>query len=106
MERILPIGSVVRAHNVKLLLLGARMIEVEAKMTLAYLAVKYPGGYAGDESLGVVLSKDIEEVLFRGNEGRVGKKHNDGLTMMYAAVEGKTTAEAIEIMQSLKKTEK
>lgn len=105
MEQILPIGSVIRAHNEKLFILGARMIEVEGKMSLAYLAVKYPRGYAGKESLGVVLNADIKEVIFRGNEGRSGKKHNIGLTQLYAAVEGKTSDEAVKMMQSVKTEE-
>ena len=32
---VLPIGSVVEAHNEKLFLLGSRMVTKEGKMTLA-----------------------------------------------------------------------
>lgn len=94
MEHILPIGSVVEAHNVKLCLLGARMVEKEGHLALAYVAVKYPRGFSGKESLGVVMAADIQNVLFEGNEGRTGKKFNSGLLKMYQELEGKTPEEA------------
>ena len=102
MERMLPIGSVVEAHNVKLCLLGARMVEKDGRMALAYVAVKYPRGFAGKESLGVVLASDIKQVLFEGNEGKTGKKFNDGLFQTYQTMEGKTPEEAKLLMDQIK----
>ncbi|MBQ1931288.1 MAG: DUF4176 domain-containing protein [Lachnospiraceae bacterium] len=102
MEHILPIGSVVEAHNVKLCLLGARMVEKDGHMALAYVAVKYPRGFAGKESLGVVLASDIKQVLFEGNEGKTGKKFNEGLLQTYQALEGKTPEEANVMMDQIK----
>lgn len=102
MERIYPIGSVVEAHNSKLCLLGARMVEREGHLALAYVAVKYPRGFSGKESLGVVLAAEIDKVLFEGNEGRIGKKFNDGLLEVYRTMEGKTPEEAKALLDRLK----
>ena len=106
MERILPIGSVVEAHDVKLCLLGARMVEKDGHLALAYVAVKYPRGFAGKESLGVVMAADIKKVLWEGAEGRTGKKFNDGLLAAYQPLEGKTPEEAKGLLDNLQETVK
>lgn len=100
MNQILPIGSVVEAHDARLCLLGARMMEWEGKMTLAYYAVRHPRGYAGPESLGAVPAKDIERVLFTGKCGASGRQFIEGLTQLYGEMEGKSQAEAMELLNS------
>lgn len=98
MGHVLPIGSVVEAHNEKLFLLGSRMVTKDGKMTLAYVAVKYPLGYSGKESVGTVLAEDIKTVLFEGNAGETGKKYYAALEKMYEGAQGKTPEEAADIM--------
>ena len=98
MGHVLPIGSVVEAHNEKLFLLGSRLVTTEGKMTLAYVAVKYPLGYSGKESVGVVLAEDIKSVLFEGNAGETGKKYYAALEKMYEGAQGKTPEEAADIL--------
>ena len=94
MAQILPIGSVVEAGDVRLCLLGARMLEKEGCMTLAYCAVRHPRGYAGLESLGIVYAQDITRILFTGKVGSSGRQFLDGLTTIYRQMEGRTAAQA------------
>lgn len=64
--KALPIGSVVRGRDFKLLIIGYMMANVEDKVVTGYKAVKYPRGFAGMESLGILMLDEVQEVLFEG----------------------------------------
>lgn len=98
MERILPIGTVVEARGLKLLLLGAILMEQDGTMAPGYYAVKYPRGFAGEESLGQLAAAEITKVWAEGYEDPVAKGYNTGLFGLYRAAAGKTPEEAKEFL--------
>lgn len=77
--KALPIGSVVKARGIKLLILGYQTFEQEDHIRMGYLAVKYPRGYAGRESLGILGFDEITEVLAEGRRTERETKYTEGL---------------------------
>lgn len=100
MDRILPIGTVVEARGLKLILLGAILLEQDGKMVTGYHAVKYPRGFAGSESLGQLAASEITKVWAKGYEDAIGERYNLGLGGLYHAAEGKTPEEADEMLKA------
>lgn len=94
MERILPIGTVVEARGFQLILLGAVLMERDGKMVLAYHAVKYPRGFAGEESLGQLAASEITKILAEGYEDEIARRYNVGLAGLFGSVSGMTPGEA------------
>ena len=101
MDRILPIGTVVEARGLKLILLGAILLEQDGKMVTGYHAVKYPRGFAGSESLGQLAASEITKVWAKGYEDAIAERYNLGLSGLYRAAEGKTPQEADELLKAV-----
>ena len=74
MENLLPLGSVVKARDLKLMILGDIDQAENGKMRTYYIAVQYPRGFATLASLGMIEPEEIQEVLFTGyiEEGKEG----------------------------------
>ncbi|MCI5700943.1 MAG: DUF4176 domain-containing protein [Lachnospiraceae bacterium] len=64
--KVLSIGSVVKAKGKKMLILGYKVFDENDKMLVGYYVTAFPRGYAGIESLGVILLEDVEEILAEG----------------------------------------
>ena len=98
MDRILPIGTVVEARGLQLLLLGAILMEQDGRMAPAYHAVKYPMGFAGQESLGQLGATEITRVLAEGHEDETARRYNKGLAILYDKVTGLPPGEAQAVL--------
>lgn len=77
--KVLPVGSVVRAGKNKLLIAGYQIFYEEQRVDMGYLAVKYPRGYAGKESLGILRFSEVEETLAEGLHTPGEKRYTEGL---------------------------
>lgn len=78
--QVLPIGSVVQAKKEKLLITGYQLLEQKEELRLGYFAVKYPRGFAGIESVGVLQEEEIEGVLAEGYRCEKERKYTKGLS--------------------------
>lgn len=71
MNEILPIGSVVllEGGRKKLVIMGIFPFDEESPDKIYdYMAVPYPEGYMGNESMVLFRHGDIQKVIFRGYE--------------------------------------
>lgn len=98
MERILPIGTVVEARGLQLILLGAILMEQDGKMAVAYHAVQYPRGFAGGESLGQLAASEVTKIVAEGYEDKIARRYNESLAGLYAAVAGLTPERASAVL--------
>ncbi len=69
-EKLLPIGSIVRLKNgtKRLMVAGVMQTETGTGDEYDYLGVIYPEGSLGEEGRFLFDHKNIEEVVFRGFE--------------------------------------
>lgn len=77
MDKLLPVGSVVRLKGGKrkLVIMGILQFDSEKKDKLYdYLGVPYPEGYMGQGSGFLFYHKDIEQFFFRGYEDEEREK--------------------------------
>lgn len=80
---VLPVGSVVRARNMKLMIAGYELFEHKGQVCPGYIAVKYPRGYAGKESLGILHFDEIQEILKEGLHTPGELRFTQGLGRFY-----------------------
>ena len=65
---IAGVGSMIRVKDSLLMVCGYRVVDEDGHVGLAHLAVPYPYGFVGEESL-VVLTDEVDrEVVFEGYE--------------------------------------
>ena len=108
---VLPVGSVVRARDIKLMIAGYELFENKEKnqVRAGYIAVKYPRGYAGRESLGILGFDEIQEVLKEGLHTPGELRFTQGLGRFYHQAEtldGEKWNRFMEILQDRLKEKK
>lgn len=86
--KVLPVGSVVKARGIKLLIVGYQMFYRENRVNIGYLAAKYPRGYAGKESLGILQFTEIQDVLKEGLHTPEELRYTEGLRIFHEHAEG------------------
>lgn len=68
-DKLLAIGTIVklkRLEVVYMMILGYYPIDEDIQQMYEYLAVIYPQGILNDQSLFLIHSSDIEEIIFYG----------------------------------------
>lgn len=65
---LLPVGSVVKLHNIDqpILIYGTYQMSLQNGKTYDYLGTAYPAGFLGGESNVLFQANAITEVLFEG----------------------------------------
>ncbi|MBQ4528365.1 MAG: DUF4176 domain-containing protein [Clostridia bacterium] len=66
MTGYLPVGSVIRVDDTKLIILGNTTAPEDGKLTDFYLVAKYPLGYMGSKSVSAIKVDDDYKVEFEG----------------------------------------
>lgn len=77
--KVLPIGSVIKTHNTKILIASHFSKEVEGKMKYFYLGLPYPKGYCGKENMLAIPFEEEVEVLFEGYQNERGQRYTEAL---------------------------
>lgn len=87
-EKLLPIGSVVKLQNgeKRLMIFGVKQTDNDSGIEYDYIGVVYPEGNLGPEVQFLFNHENIEEVFFRGYEdeervefvGKLADFYNDG----------------------------
>lgn len=68
-DKLLAIGTIVKLKRLeafRMMILGYYPIDEDTQQMYEYLAVIYPQGILNDESLFLIHSSDIEEIIFQG----------------------------------------
>ena len=83
MSKILPIGSVIKVENAKLMVVGHFSKEKDNKNKYYYMAVPYPIGYLSvDKTVYVACDCDDYEVLHEGYQSEKGKQYTEQLSKL------------------------
>lgn len=77
--RILPIGSVIKTDNMKLMVAGHFSKNENKKLQYYYVAVPYPVGYVGMEKVFTISVEAEVEVLHEGFQTEGGKNYTNKL---------------------------
>lgn len=79
MDKILPIGSVVRlkgmTDGMSMMIAGYYPLEESIEKIFEYSGILYPQGFIGDRSIFLFDSEDVEEIIFEGYSDREGEEY-------------------------------
>ncbi len=88
LDKLAPIGSIVRVQDVLLVVVGHRMARDEQEIGLCYLLVPYPLGFVRAQNLSITPVRKVDEVVFTGLCTEEGMNYLAGLSEAAESAKG------------------